>query len=153
MGYTCKETTIEEQRTISVRTRCAVTELPDTIGRVYGKIMEHLGSVGKFPSGVPYIGYFNMDMEDLDVEIGFPVDGEVPETESIKMTSIPAGRYAETIHSGPYDQLDQAYGALMAWMQETGQDGTGVAYEFYLNDPDEVEPEKLQTDILFQLKE
>lgn len=152
MSHTCKVTTIDEQRTVSVRTRCAVSELPDTIGRVYGEIMEHLENVGKFPSGVPYIGYFNMDMEDLDVEIGFPIEGDVPETESIKMSKIPAGDYAETVHSGPYDHLEHAYNALMEWMAENNHEGTGIAYEFYLNDPDEVEPEKLQTDILFQLK-
>jgi effector-binding domain-containing protein len=37
-------------------------------------------------------------------------------------------------------------------MEENGYQPTGVAYEVYLNDPDETPPEELQTQIAFPLK-
>ena len=44
-----------------------------------------------------------------------------------------------------------AYNALAAWVEAEGHTPTGVAYEFYLNDPGEVAPEEIQTEIAFPL--
>ena len=48
--------------------------------------------------------------------------------------------------------VSPAYEALSAWIEENGYEPTGVAYEFYLNDPGEVPPEELMTQISFPLK-
>jgi len=152
MTYKCNVVDCEEQMVISVRTRCPVTQLPDLIGQTYGKIVTYLSSIGKSPGGVPFVGYFNMDMNDLDVEMGFPICESVPDKDDIKMGIIPKGKYAETLHVGPYDQLKEAYSSLMNWMAEEKHDGTGIAYEYYLNDPSEVDPMTLETRILFQMK-
>ena len=53
---------------------------------------------------------------------------------------------------GPYDQIEPAYNALTKFIQDEGYESTGIAYEIYLNDPVEVKPEQLQTQILFLLK-
>ncbi len=147
----CNLVKLSEKMVVSIRTRAPVKDLPDVIGKCYGDIMKHLSSNGKYPSGVPFIGYFNMDMNDLDVEIGFPVEENVAETEAIKMSKIPEGSYAEHIHIGPYPTLKDGYDLLMKWMAESNYQATGICYEYYLNDPNEVKPEQLQTRILFQI--
>jgi effector-binding domain-containing protein len=45
-----------------------------------------------------------------------------------------------------------AYEALNRLIQESGCEPTGVAYELYLNSPQDTDPQALQTQILFPLK-
>jgi len=150
--YKCELVELDDQKVISVRTRCPVEDLPDVIGRSYGMIMAHLSAHDKYPEGVPFVGYFNMDMNDLDVEIGFPIHDDVVETDAIKMSKIPKGKYAQTLHTGPYKELEKAYDILMRWTVENGYEASGIGYEYYLNDPGEVEEKEIQTRLLFELK-
>lgn len=131
----------------SVRTRAAVQDLSDVLTREYGRIMERLGKQGLRPSGPPFVIYRNLDMQDLDIEAGFPVADAFVNDGDVVLSEIPAGRVATCMYTGPYDRIGEAYDGLMAWMEEQGVHGTGPAYEFYLNDPADTPPEQLQTDI------
>ena len=61
------------------------------IGESYAKIAAYMGEKGVHPSGEPFVAYHNMDMQDLDVEIGFPIASPIPGKADIKSCSIPAG--------------------------------------------------------------
>ncbi len=152
MAYTCGIEEREAQWTVSTRRRTSVEKLPDEIGKSFGKVQKYLAELGEQPSGPPYVAYHNMDMEDLDVEIGFPVNKSLSVSGEFQAGKIEGGRMATCAHVGPYDQLSEAYGALMQYMAENRSDASGIAYEFYLNDPDDVSPEELQTQIVFPLK-
>ena len=152
MTYECRMEERASQPVVSIRTRTSVDELPNVLGAAWGRLMEYLETERAFPAGAPFAGYFNMDMQDLDVEIGFPVAAPLPGGGDIRASEIPAGKAATTLHTGPYEDFGQAYNALMQWMEEHEYEGTGVAYEFYLNDPTEIAPEELQTQIVLPLK-
>jgi effector-binding domain-containing protein len=152
MTLKCEIQNRPAQHTLSVRVRTSVGELSAMMGEVYGAIAQYLGQAGRCPAGAPYGAYYNMDMEDLDVEIGFPVDAEMSAQGDIKPGLIPAGKVATCTWTGPYDQSAPAYEELTAFIAEQGAEATGVAYEYYLNDPGEVPPEELQTEIVFPLK-
>lgn len=151
MAYECAIKNLAAQPVVSIRTRTAVQDLPALLGQTYLVIMNCLGQVGGEPAGPPFVVYYNLDMQDLDMEIGFPVQQSFPSIETAQNSEIPAGRYATTLHVGPYNQMDAAYEALTNWIQQNGFQATGAAYEFYLNDPREVDPKDLQTRILFPL--
>jgi effector-binding domain-containing protein len=140
------------QFTLSIRTRTAVQDLPQLFGTGYGAIVQYLGELGEHPTGPPFAAYYNMDMADLDVELGFPVPHQVEGRGEIQTGTIPAGKVATCLYTGPYSEIEQAYNALMSWMQANGHEATGVAYELYLNDPNETEPADLQTQVIFPLK-
>ena len=152
MSYQCELREQPAQPTLSIRTRTAVQNLPQVIGETYGAIAQHLTQLGQCPVGAPFAAYYNMDMQNLDVEMGFPVPKELPGKEKIKASRIPAGRFAVVLHAGPYDKVGPAYEALTKWVAEKGYEATGVAYELYLNDPTETKPEDLKTQVMFLLK-
>jgi effector-binding domain-containing protein len=108
--------------------------------------------MGEPPVGAPFVAYYNMDMQALDVEIGIPVARALPGKDTIYAGEIPAGKYATCVHTGPYDAAGAAYTALTQFVMENGYEATGVAYEVYLNDPSNTPPEGLMTQILFPLK-
>lgn len=152
MTYRCEKIERPAQPTLSVRTRAAVDDLSEVLDRVYGEIAGYLGRQGMQPSGPPFVAYYNMDMQDLDLAIGFPVRGGLAGEGEIESGEIPQGSYATTLHIGPYNAIQAAYEALTAWVEAEELEISGVAYEFYLNDPQNTPPEALQTQILFELE-
>ena len=150
MPYYCEVKEQPTQKTLSIRIRAAVQDLPQMFEEGYGKIVQYLGELGEEPIGPPFAAYYNMDMNDLDVELGFPVARSLPGRAEIKAGEIPGGQVATCLYTGPYDEMEPAYTTLMQWMADNGYEGTGVAYELYLNDPRETPP--AQTQIIFPLK-
>ncbi len=143
--------TKHELPTASVRLRTAVADLPAELGKAYGEIAMLLAKQSTGPSGPPFAVYYNMDMSDLDVEIGFPVTGPVRAEGRMKASVLPAGPTAVAVHKGPYEAMEQAYKKLMAFIQHSGARAQGLSYEVYLNDPQSTKPEDLLTEINFPL--
>ena len=141
----------QSQPTLVIRTRSAVQDMPQVLGQAWGAIMHYAGQKGLQPSGPPFVAYHNMDMQDLDLEIGFPFAKKLDGAGEVLAGEIPGGKAAGCLHVGPYDQLPATYTALMQWMEANGYRPRGVAYESYLNDPHTTLPEELQTDIEFPL--
>ncbi len=140
------------QPVLSIRTRAAVQNLPQVTGQAYGAIAQYLGQMGQHPAGAPYVAYYNMDMQNLDIEIGFPASGKVPGRDNIQASQLPGGKAVSCLYVGPYDQCGAAYEAMTQWMQSHGVEASGVTYEFYLNDPAVTPPEALQTQIVMPVK-
>ncbi|AEG58364.1 GyrI-like domain-containing protein [Desulforamulus ruminis] len=152
MNYPCELSDQPSQPVLSIRTRSAVENLPQVLGQAYLTVLRYLAEIGEQPAGPPFAAYYNMDMQDLDLEIGFPVAKALTGRNEIQPSEIPAGKQATCLYQGPYRQIEPAYQALMQWIQEKGLLPTGAAYEFYLNDPRETPESELLTKIAFPLK-
>jgi effector-binding domain-containing protein len=140
---------LNEMNTLAIRVTVPVSNLPQTMGRIYGEIAAHMQERGIPFAGAPYARYYNMDMEALDVEIGFPVTKPAVGTDAIKPCVLPAGKALVEKHIGPYERIEEAYNRLMAYVDEQKLSVNGETYEFYLNDPAETKPEALETEIYF----
>ena len=153
MSYNCTIVEKPDQDVLSIRTRTAAGDLPNVLGRDYGRLAQYLGELGESPTGAPFVGYYNMDMEDLDIEIGFPVSRELQAKDDIQPGQICGGKQATCLYIGPYNKIEAAYNVLMEYIGQTGHEASGVAYEFYLNDPNATPEGELQTQIVFPLKD
>lgn len=151
MTYQVEKIERPKTHVLSIRTRAAVQDLPNALGEAYAAIGQYMGESGMPPAGPPFVAYYNEDMQDLDLEIGFPVASPIEGKGEIQASEIPGGTFASCLHVGPYIGIEPAYKAVMDWIETEGVDPTGVSYELYLNDPDEVEAADLQTQILFPL--
>ena len=152
MSYEIKLLDLPEQPTLSIRATQAVGDLPQFFGHVYGSIMQYLGELGANPSGMPFATYYNLDMQHMDVEAGFPVAKPLPAKGEIQASRIPAGKYVSTVHVGPYDACQPAYDALAEWAKQNGHEPNGIAYEYYLNDPSADPSIQPETEIRLGLK-
>jgi effector-binding domain-containing protein len=94
---------------------------------------------------------------NADVEVCVPVKERV-ETDAeggeigIASYEIPGGKFAKTIHKGPYEECEKTYEELYTWINEKGYTISGPVRECYLNDPNEVAPEEIQTEIYAPIK-
>lgn len=84
---------------------------------------------------------------NADVEIAVPVSSSVEDTDEIKGYELPGGKMAKIIHKGPYEACEPTYNKLFAWLKENGKTITGPTREIYMNDPKEVPPEEIITEI------
>ena len=152
MTYPCQFVEQSAQPVLSVRTRTTVQNLPSLLGKAYGEIAHYLGELGEQPAGPPFTIYYNMDMQDLDIEAGVPVAKRLAGRGEIQTSELPAGTVATCLYTGPYSDMAPAYGALTQWVAERGYEPTGVVYEVYLSDPNETPPQEMKIQIVFLLK-
>ena len=140
------------QMTVTLRSRSAASELPAFFERAFGSVMAHIGKAGQHPSGPPFALYHNQDMNDFDLEAGFPVDEPIEGDGEVQASEIPGGRFCTTVLTGPYDQLPQAWEAITAHLANEKSESETWGYEIYLNDPTTLPPDEIQTQIVLPLK-
>jgi effector-binding domain-containing protein len=90
----------------------------------------------------PFLAIYH-DMEyrekDVDIEVGVPISEDLSLTEPVKIRDLPGEEtVASTIHRGPYDNIGEAYQALMTWCESNGYELAGPDREVYLACPPEV---------------
>ncbi|MCG8572037.1 MAG: GyrI-like domain-containing protein [Spirochaetes bacterium] len=145
--------TRDEQRTIAIKATTDVKELPNVLGQGYGEIMQYLEQKGLEPTGAPFVLYFNEDMENLQLEMGFPISTKIESQGRIIPSTLPGGPCVVAMHIGPYTDLERTYTELMDYAKQQNRTPSGIGYEVYLNDPQTTKPEELQTEIVFYLKD
>lgn len=117
------------------------------------------------PAGHLFYRYWTIGDLDaaFELEVGIPVESVAVGDGRVIAGSIPAGTYANIVHTGHPDGVLEALPALEAWAEREGIDLDkrqvddtkvwGGRFEFYLTDP-AVEPdlEKWSIEIAFLLK-
>lgn len=167
--YMMTEPKIEEraeQPYVAIRRRVKMSEMP-ALPQQWGVVMNWLNSKGISPTGAPFWNYRIVDMVDqLEIDVGFPIAQAVTGEGEIIADSFPSGRYVTSVYTGRYDDdgLMRATGELLAWAEKNGVEwdkwqhgATGEGWraraEIYLTDPDQVEdPNQNQTQLVFKIK-
>ena len=152
MSYIFQVVETEEQPVLSVQTNTGMENLPNIIGEIYQSIVTYLLKEEEEPLGPPFIAYYNMDMENLQIKVGFPVEAELPGEGEIALRHLPGGKKAVGFHKGSYQDLAQVYDRLTEWMHSRGYEAAGVAYEHYYNTVQDVPESELLTKVEFLLK-
>ena len=140
-----------EQPALCIRTHTPVTGLPRVIGESYAKLGAYICALGASPADVPFVAYHNMDMENLDVQMGFPMAETLPPGGDITYSPIPGGRRVFCIYRGPYADMAPVYDELAAYITQNGYEAQGTAYEYYFNGPD-CPADELLTKIVMPIK-
>ena len=125
-----------EQHVLSIRATILFNDFPDTAKRAYDKIMEYAARNNMLLSGGPYVCYHNTDLENLDVEMGFPVARSVSGTDNIIGHTIPVQKGVSGIFLGPYTDTDPLMMEIIKWIAEHGYEQQGQIFNYYLNDDD-----------------
>jgi len=152
MGFIHQIIQAEPQPAIWIKKTTSISKLPNEIGEAYGQVIAYLNEVGEPPLGPAFIAYYNMDMENLVIEIGFPVAREISGRGDLVYGLIPGGKIASRFYKGPYNGMGACYEEIVKWIADKGYVPTGVVYEFYYNSPMDVPESELLTEIRFLLK-
>jgi effector-binding domain-containing protein len=123
-------------------------EFSDFSSYSFAKITNYLNSLNKLASGAPIVCFHNMDLEYLDVEIGFPVASPLKDKDDIVSNTIPSQKVVTAIDLGPYEKQDPTLKELFTWIQRNGYKMQGKIYYQYLNNIEFTENEFLTMMIL-----
>lgn len=119
-------------------------------GTYYSGLYERMAKEHLTPDGVRGAVYydegFNPESTDIELIVGIC---EKDKADKIMESQI----CAVTTHKGPYSSLSDAYGALVAWIEENGYAWDGAPYEIYQKTQfDHLSPEDWETEIFFPVK-
>ena len=153
MEYEIKLLDLPAQPVLVMRAVLPVEKLPEFFGKAFGGVMAYLAEIGEAPTGMPFGAYYNLDMSALEVEAGFPVAHKLPDKGEVICKEIPAGKFISTVHRGAYDTMVPAYEAMTEWAKAKHLEPSGVAYEYYLNDPNADPSIVAETEVRFPVKE
>jgi effector-binding domain-containing protein len=147
MSIKCELVELVPQPSLSIRVVTTAQYLPEIFANGFGEIMQYLQEFKQLIAGRPYAKYYNLDLRNLDVEFGIPIQQRFSGRDNIQASETPSGKAITCLHTGPYSEVEPSYHALVEWIKDNGYEAAGQAYEVYLNDPENTPPEKLQTQI------
>jgi effector-binding domain-containing protein len=118
-------------------------EFSDFAGYSFGKISKYLESINELPGGAPIVCFHNKDLENVDIEIGFPVARPLNGKDDITANIVPSQKVVSTIDMGAYELQDPTLEEIFKWIHDNGYEMSGEIYYRYLNDTDRPENELL----------
>ncbi|MDT0194059.1 GyrI-like domain-containing protein [Arthrobacter sp. AB6] len=143
---------LTEQAVAVVRERVPMASLTEFFGRAFGTVMAAVRNQGASPAGPPFALYRGMPAETVDVEAGFPIAGNFTEADGVATGTLPETDALEALHIGPYDTLENTYGAILGRMEAEGFTPSDTMWEYYLSDPEaEPDPAKWQTRVVWPI--
>jgi len=133
----------------------AYMEFGGSFDRMEKSIQTFMGEFfkqGLAPAG-PFIGvYFNdpskVKPEELKWNLGFTVSNDAKVQSPLKKTEFKHKTVAVYLHIGPYENTGKAYDKIFKYVKDHGYKITRPTYEKYLNDPRQVRPEELKTEVI-----
>jgi effector-binding domain-containing protein len=153
---------------VEIEETVKVWQMPKTFGRDYEKINNYLISNEVECSGMPYARYVDMDWEKevnrgplgniiavlfkrWHFFIGMPSSKMLDSSGEFHAQDMKSRKYARALHKGPYKDVGPTYKALYEWASAQDITLKNEAIECYLNDPAEVKPEDIETEIFIPL--
>lgn len=122
------------------------------IQEVVPQLMSEMASQNAVPSG-PLMGiYYNspdqVDSQDLEWEIGFPVSPRQAVRPPLVLKEWSFTQVAMSVHKGPYSEIGKTIAGISDWMAANGCSAAGPVLERYLDmNPSGMKPEDLRTEI------
>ncbi|WIY00487.1 GyrI-like domain-containing protein [Amycolatopsis mongoliensis] len=138
-----------EQPTAVVEATLPVAQIGPWLSGQYGTVAKTLAAHGQAPIGPPFARYHPVAEGRFRVEAGFPVATAIEAADGVRPSTLPGGPVAATVHIGPYDAMESAYGALASWVHEHDGELAGDAWEVYLTSPAEhPDPSTWRTEVV-----
>jgi effector-binding domain-containing protein len=134
MTYAVYERDVAPQRVATIRERVPMSEVGKHVGAGFGEVARAAEIAHAKIDGMPFTIIHGPEGVQMDLELGFPVTGDV-DVGRVHTSTMERARVAATLHIGPYSEVGPAYEALTTWIGEHHGTVTGPPREIYLNDP------------------
>lgn len=118
-------------------------EYSDFAEQVLDNTGKYLSKLGLFPISGPIVCFHNIDLESLDVEMGWQIVHQVESKDDMVCNLIPARKIVTAIDFGPYEQQDPTLEDIFYFIKVNGHEPQGPIYYCYLNDTERPESEYL----------
>lgn len=131
--------------------RSPISEMATSMSEAFGSVMTHVAASGAQVVGRPFALYPEMPGEEVTYLVGVPVAPGAAAGPGVELQELPATEAAALRYAGPYADMGPSWARLLAWVESSGRRPAGPMREVYLNDPHEVTPDELLTDLIVPL--
>lgn len=124
---------VPAQRVASVRDTIPTYSQQD---RLWNELYAHLGQNRVQFNGPCFTLYHDTEYRerDVDTEVCQPIAGAASGSARVTIRELPAAEtMASVVHKGPFTTINQAYNAVMQWIQANGYRICGSNREIYLH--------------------
>jgi AraC family transcriptional regulator len=128
------------------------------ISEAFARLGDVAGAAGLIGPGASMIAVYHDDPEttpaaELRSEAAITVAPDAKIPAGLGERRLAAGRYACTLHAGPYEKLGDTWARFMGeWLPQSGERmRDAVSFEIYRNTPATTPPEKLETELYIPL--
>ena len=119
-----------------------MNEYADFMEKTLKEIDEYLKNNNLFRCSAPMVCFHNMDLENLDIEIGYHIESNIGCID-FKIKKVHTKTVIETIDLGAYEQQDPTLMDMFKWIEDNNYSMNGEIYYYYLNDPNRPESQYL----------
>ncbi|MGB0385458.1 MAG: MerR family transcriptional regulator [Ardenticatenaceae bacterium] len=122
------------------------------VGQLFNEVYAYLGQFGMTGDCVAIWHDPEHKESDVDGEGAVFIKSSLPGNERVKVYQLPAETMASLIHHGSYQNFNQAYTALLTWINANGYQITGPNREIYLKGGSQQDEDSYVTEIQFPVK-
>lgn len=148
------------QTIVSMSTHISHEHLPNYIGTSFVELLEYSQKNDAELVGMPFVSYLNLDEsgqpkdELIAVEIGFPINQEIPSTEKFQSYLLPSYQAMRTLYVGDYEELTESYQELIEAIKKENGVFTFRSYEYFLTDASvPLEDQETMIELTYRLKQ
>ena len=134
LPYEVDEVQLHEVWIVSRRVTTSRARMDALIDEFIVELQDELAGAGQSPAGREFVLYHNALQwyQGLDMEVCLPVERRA--AEAVGGRALPASSALQTFYRGPWDDIWQAYPAMLARMSRKGYETCGPVREAYLVD-------------------
>jgi len=130
---------ITEQKSelaVAIKTRASIENCINVCKESVDIIAAHMAKHGKQPSGEPYsVSSYSTETEDFEIEIGVPVDEEIPVCSELFMSTSYGGKIITATSRGTFADAGKLWMEMIEHAKKHTFEPVGIHYDYYLNKP------------------
>ncbi len=111
------------------------SEMMQAFGPAAEELLAALAVQGIKPNGSAFAHHLQMTPERFDFELGFLVSTPVKAAGRVKPGALRAAKVARTVYHGGYEDLPDAWGEFMGWIEANGHTPATDLWEWYVVGP------------------
>jgi DNA-binding transcriptional MerR regulator/predicted transcriptional regulator YdeE len=128
--------------------------LEGTLRTLFRTVLDFLAERKITPTGHGFTVYFDEEYRDRDIDVGaaFPIHAAVSGTNAVTVTTLAPETMASVIHKGTPEKMQNAYIALLTWIEKNGYQIEKASREIALQYDPTGSPEHYITEIQFPVR-
>lgn len=131
------------------RSAMGEAEMGAKMGSAFAEVYAHMQANGVAPEGPALAIYHEYAPGEVTWRAGFFISRADMDkaSDAVKADVTPSGRVVMGLHEGSYDGLRDSYGQMHGFVQDKALTFVAPTWEVYLNDPSQVAPDALLTEL------
>ena len=133
----------------------SMEQIGPTLGRLFGQLFGYISHHGATPIGPGITLYYDTEYCERDIHVGacLSFESSLNDGEEVQVVELPAVEtMASVIHHGSFSTLNQAYNAILNWIETNGYHISGPNRELNLEYEPGGDESKFVTEVQFPVE-